>query len=115
MRVLRIAVKAELKDAHARQVPVWRGDLDFDGVEEIVLSSPAIKLALKLDANRLDAAAFDAEGYVRVDDDSRVLDRDGRPIPGLYCAGDLARGWNQIPEAWAQAERAMIHAYASYL
>jgi thioredoxin reductase (NADPH) len=60
-------------------------------------------------------AAFDEQGYVRIDDDSRVLDTGGRPIPGLYCAGDLARGWNQIPEAWAQAERAAIHLYASYL
>jgi thioredoxin reductase (NADPH) len=60
-------------------------------------------------------ASFDPDGYVRIDDDSRVLDAEGKPIPGLYCAGDLASGWNQIPEAWAQAERAMIHAYASYL
>jgi thioredoxin reductase (NADPH) len=60
-------------------------------------------------------AALDPEGYVRTDSDSRVLDDQGAPIPGLYCAGDLAVGWNQIPEAWAQAERAVIHAYAAYL
>lgn len=60
-------------------------------------------------------ASYDAEGFVRIDDDSRVLDADGRPIPGLYCAGDLADRWNQIPEAWAAAERAVIHAYAEYL
>jgi thioredoxin reductase (NADPH) len=60
-------------------------------------------------------AAFDAEGFVKVDEDNRVLDPTGAPIPGLYCAGDLARGWNQIPEAWAQAERAVIHAYSYYL
>ncbi|MCI4338216.1 MAG: FAD-dependent oxidoreductase, partial [Thermoplasmata archaeon] len=57
-------------------------------------------------------AAFDPEGYVEVDSDSRVLSAEGRePIPGLYCVGDLASGWNQIPEAWATAERAVIHAY----
>jgi thioredoxin reductase (NADPH) len=61
-------------------------------------------------------AAFDPEGYVRTDDDSRVLGAaDGRPIPGLYCAGDQRSGWNQIPEAWASAERAVIHAWAEYL
>jgi len=60
-------------------------------------------------------AAIDAEGFVRTDSDSRVLDAGGTPIPGLYCAGDLGTGWNQIPEAWAQAERAVIHAYAEYL
>jgi thioredoxin reductase (NADPH) len=60
-------------------------------------------------------AAFDPEGYVRVDPDSRVLDAQGHPIPGLYCAGDLAEGWNQIPEAWGRAERAIIHAYSEYL
>ncbi|MCI4351453.1 MAG: NAD(P)/FAD-dependent oxidoreductase [Thermoplasmata archaeon] len=59
--------------------------------------------------------SFDAEGYVRVDDDSRALDDHGTPIPGLYCVGDLKSGWNQIPEAWASAERAVIHAYAEYL
>ncbi len=60
-------------------------------------------------------ASFDPDGYVVTDEDSRVLDAQGRPIPGLYCAGDLRNGWNQIPEAWATAERAVIHAYASYL
>lgn len=59
-------------------------------------------------------ASFDPDGYVRIDEDSRVLDRGGSPIPGLYCAGDQAVGWNQIPEAWATAERAVIHAWASY-
>lgn len=60
-------------------------------------------------------ASFDADGFVRIDADSRALDGEGRPIPGLYVAGDLANGWKQIPEAWAQAERAMIHAYVEYL
>ncbi|HUI38790.1 MAG TPA: FAD-dependent oxidoreductase [Thermoplasmata archaeon] len=60
-------------------------------------------------------ASFDVEGYVATDEDGRVLDREGQAIPGLYCAGDQRTGWNQIPEAWATAERAVIHAYASYL
>jgi thioredoxin reductase (NADPH) len=60
-------------------------------------------------------ATFDEDGFVRVDEDCRVLDASDQPIPGLYCVGDLKSGWNQIPEAWASAERAVIHAYASYL
>ena len=59
---------------------------------------------------------FDAEGYVAVDDDSRALAAaDGRAIPGLYVVGDQKSGWNQIPEAWASAERAVLHAWAEYL
>jgi thioredoxin reductase (NADPH) len=60
-------------------------------------------------------AAIDREGFVRVDEDSRALDGEGKPIPGVYCIGDQKSGWNQIPEAWASAERAVIHAYAEYL
>jgi thioredoxin reductase (NADPH) len=60
-------------------------------------------------------AQFDAEGFVVTDEDCRVLDGAGAPIPGLYCVGDLRNGWNQIPEAWATAERAVIHAYGYYL
>ena len=59
--------------------------------------------------------AFDAEGYVVTDEDCRALSAaTNEPIPGLYCVGDQRNGWNQIPEAWATAERAVIHAYASY-
>ena len=61
-------------------------------------------------------ARIDPEGYVATDEDGRVLsDADGSVLPGLYCAGDQKSGWNQIPEAWATAERAVIHAYAEYL
>ncbi len=61
-------------------------------------------------------ARFDPEGYVATDEDSRALAAsDGRPIPGLYVIGDLKSGWNQIPEAWASAERAIAHAWAEYL
>jgi len=59
---------------------------------------------------------FDAEGYVQVDEDCRALSAtDGQPIPGLYVVGDQKSGWNQIPEAWASAERAVLHAWAEYL
>ncbi len=59
---------------------------------------------------------FDPDGYVVTDDDCRAIaDATGAPIPGLYAVGDLRNGWNQIPEAWATAERAVIHAYAEYL
>jgi thioredoxin reductase (NADPH) len=60
-------------------------------------------------------AHFDPDGYVVTDEDCRVVDDGGAPIPGLYCVGDLRNGWNQIPEAWATAERAVIHAYGYYL
>jgi len=57
-------------------------------------------------------AALDADGYVRTDEDCRVLSKDsGEPISGLYCIGDLRSGWNQIPEAWATAERAVIDVF----
>ncbi|MCI4351965.1 MAG: NAD(P)/FAD-dependent oxidoreductase [Thermoplasmata archaeon] len=58
-------------------------------------------------------AAFDPDGYVQTDEDARVLSAEtGSPIPGLYCVGDLRSGWNQIPEAWATAERAVIDVFA---
>ncbi len=60
-------------------------------------------------------AALDRSGNVQVDEDNRALRADGSVLEGLYCVGDLAHGWNQIPEAWAQAERAVIHAYSYYL
>ena len=60
-------------------------------------------------------ANFDQDGYVVTDEDCRVLGADGKPVAGLYCVGDLRNGWNQIPEAWATAERAVIHAYSYYL
>ncbi len=60
--------------------------------------------------------ALDAEGFVAVDEDCRALaEGDRRPIPGLYVVGDLKSGWNQVPEAWASAERAVVHAWANYL
>ena len=59
---------------------------------------------------------FDAEGYVVTDEDCRAIaEATGEPVPGLYCVGDQRNGWNQIPEAWATAERAVLHAWASYL
>jgi thioredoxin reductase (NADPH) len=59
---------------------------------------------------------FDRDGFVVTDEECRAIsDATGAPIPGLYCAGDQRNGWNQIPEAWATAERAVIHAYAEYL
>jgi thioredoxin reductase (NADPH) len=59
---------------------------------------------------------FDPEGYVDVDDDGRArAEADGGTIPGLYVVGDQKSGWNQIPEAWASAERAVLHAWAEYL
>jgi len=59
---------------------------------------------------------FDSDGYVVTDEDCRAIaDATGEPIAGLYCIGDQRNGWNQIPEAWATAERAVVHAWAWYL
>ncbi len=59
---------------------------------------------------------FDRDGYVVTDEDCRAIsEADGQPIPGLYVVGDQRNGWNQIPEAWATAERAVIHAWAEFL
>jgi thioredoxin reductase (NADPH) len=61
-------------------------------------------------------ARITPDGYVATDEDGRVLaESDGQVIPGLYAAGDQRDGWKQIPEAWAGAERAVIHAWAFYL
>ena len=61
-------------------------------------------------------AALDPEGYVQTDEDCRVrAETDGSTIPGLYCVGDLRSGWNQIPEAWAMAERAVIDVFVQSL
>jgi len=59
---------------------------------------------------------FDADGYVFTDEDCRAIGAaTGEPIPGLYCVGDQRNGWKQVPEAWATAERAVVHAWAAYL
>jgi len=71
---------------------------------------------LHQDLPRALGCRFDPDGYVVTDSDARALAEDGgAPIPGLYCVGDQSSGWKQIPEAWATAERAVIHAYAEYL
>lgn len=53
------------------------------------------------------------EGYVVTDADGEALGRDGRPIRGLFAAGDLRAGrWKQIVVGWGDAETAIIAAYA---
>ncbi len=59
---------------------------------------------------------FDEEGFVSTDEDCRALsEAEGTAIDGLYVVGDLRSGWNQVPEAWSTAERAVIHAWSAYL
>lgn len=61
-------------------------------------------------------AATDSAGHVRTNEDREVVDANGAPIRGLYAAGDVRAGaWKQIPLAWADAEIAVISAYASRL
>jgi thioredoxin reductase (NADPH) len=58
---------------------------------------------------------IDDTGYVIIDDDSRVLDADDRPIPGLYAIGDVTTNWNQLMTGFGDADKAIIHAWANYL
>lgn len=60
-------------------------------------------------------AKLDEEGYVSVDDDCRIIDKSGEPIPGAYAVGDISYNWNQIVVGFGDAERAIIHAFAKYL
>ncbi|MCI4363772.1 MAG: FAD-dependent oxidoreductase [Thermoplasmata archaeon] len=125
----RAALLAELEKA---KIPVHTGEIaGFDGIREkrwTVRFADGTErsydrgfsglgwYSMNSEIPRSLGARFDSEGYVAIDADSRVLSSEsGTPIPGLYCIGDLASGWNQIPEAWATAERAVIHAYAEYL
>jgi len=50
----------------------------------------------------------DDEGFLRTDEDCRVLDGKGTPIIGLYAAGDIRNTWNQVPIGWGDAEKAVI-------
>ncbi len=59
--------------------------------------------------------ATDEEGYVRVDEDCRVLDHEGKPIPGFYAVGDVNQNWNQVMAGFGDADRAVIHAWSEYL
>jgi thioredoxin reductase len=58
---------------------------------------------------------IDDTGYVIIDDDSRVLDADDRPIPGLYAIGDVTTNWNQLMTGFGDADKAIIHAWTDYL
>lgn len=61
-------------------------------------------------------ARTDAYGHVVTDENREVLGADGEPIRGLYAVGDVRAGaWKQIPLAWADAELAVISAYAQRL
>jgi len=58
-------------------------------------------------------AKLDRDGHVVTDAQREVLDERGEPIRGLFAIGDLRAGpWKQIPLAWADAELAVITAYA---
>jgi tricarballylate dehydrogenase len=53
-------------------------------------------------ANRIDEGPFEAYaitcgvtftfGGIKIDTDAHVIDLDGQPIPGLYCAGEMVGG-----------------------
>jgi thioredoxin reductase (NADPH) len=60
-------------------------------------------------------AKLDDEGYVLIDDDSRIIEKDDKPIPGAYSVGDISYNWNQIVVGFGDAERAVIHAFVKYL
>ncbi len=125
----RMALEAELA---AAKIPVMTGEIDaFQGLREKrfgVRFSDGTQVEfdkgfsalgwyrMNSEIPRALGARFDADGFVVTDEDCRVLSAEGEPvIPGLYAVGDLRNGWNQVPEAWATAERAVIHAWAEYL
>jgi thioredoxin reductase (NADPH) len=58
---------------------------------------------------------IDDTGYVIIDDDSRVLTNNDRPIPGLYAVGDVTTNWNQLMTGFGDADKAIINAWANYL
>lgn len=61
-------------------------------------------------------ARTDEYGHVVTDENREVLGAEGEPIRGLYAVGDVRAGaWKQIPLAWADAEIAVISAYAQRL
>ncbi|HUR68812.1 MAG TPA: NAD(P)/FAD-dependent oxidoreductase [Candidatus Thermoplasmatota archaeon] len=58
-------------------------------------------------------ARLTREGHIVTTEDREVVDEDGAPIRGLFAVGDVRAGlWKQIPLAWADAEIAVISAYA---
>lgn len=54
------------------------------------------------------------DGTLYTDEDCQLLTgKEGKVHSGLYAIGDLRHEtWNQIPSAWADAETAVIHAWA---
>lgn len=61
-------------------------------------------------------AATTREGYVLTDAGCEVRSSDGGALRGLFAIGDVRAGpWKQIPLAWADAELAVISAYAHRL
>ena len=58
-------------------------------------------------------ARLTRDGHIVTDAQCEVLDERGGVIPGLFAIGDVRAGpWKQIPLAWADAEIAVISAYA---
>ena len=61
-------------------------------------------------------ARTDEVGHLVTSAEREVLGADGEPIRGLYAIGDVRAGaWKQVPLAWADAEIAIISAYAERL
>jgi len=58
---------------------------------------------------------IDDTGYVVIDDNSRVLTAEDRPIPGLYAIGDVTMDWNQLMTGFGDVDKAIIHAWTNYL
>jgi tricarballylate dehydrogenase len=88
------ALAATLRDYNAACVPGdWR-PLELDGLTTRGLDPPKSNWALPVDeppfhAYPIISANVFTFGGVKVDSDGRVLDGDGRPIEGLYAAGEI--------------------------
>ncbi len=94
MSVPAAALAATLRDYNAACVPGdWR-PLELDGLATRGLDPPKSNWALPVDeppfhAYPIISANVFTFGGVKVDSDGRVLDGDGRPIEGLYAAGEI--------------------------
>lgn len=56
--------------------------------------------------------ATDSDGFALTSREGRVLDDQGKEIPGIYAIGDLrSDSWKQIPIAWGEAEAAVVDAF----
>ena len=95
-----------------------RFGVQFSGGSEMIFEIAFSALGLYKIHNDLAimlGGKIDEIGYVIVDDNCRVLDKNDMPIPGLYAVGDVTQNWNQLMTGFGDADRAILHVWANYL